>query len=350
MSTLALLRIQPFLAALLVFGGAAQTALGQSSESAPETAAERRADELFERGKALLSAGDYQQACALLSESYQADPATGSLLALALCHERAGHTASAFQAYRQVALRARAEEQPERAQVASQRAQALEAGFSTLTIDVRQVEGAAGLEVLVDDVPLPLEQVGEPIPVDPGQVCIEVSADDRLPWRTSLVVDPGRNVLHVVAPRLEARPAPIAPVVAVRAASAEPKARPAKEPPPRDRRYIALRRAGAVVLTAGAVGVVAGGGLVVRAVRKDNDSEAGCVDDACTPAGRRDRLAARTAGNAATATLAVGGALVGAGVVAYLVARRRHDQRESRLRAGLWTTPQLAGVSFGGEF
>jgi hypothetical protein len=68
-----------------------------------------QAEALFRRGKESLAAGDHTRACSLLAESYRLDAATGTLLALALCHERQGKLVAAIDEYKDVVVRARAE-------------------------------------------------------------------------------------------------------------------------------------------------------------------------------------------------------------------------------------------------
>ncbi len=63
------------------------------------------ADQAFERGRRLLEAGRYAEACAAFSESQRLDPQLGTEFNLAQCLEKTGKLASALTAYRDVASR-----------------------------------------------------------------------------------------------------------------------------------------------------------------------------------------------------------------------------------------------------
>src|SRR5690606_6144737 len=60
------------------------------------------AEALFESGHEAMSGGDYDTACARFAESNRLDPAVGSLLNLAICEEKRGRLATAWQLYKRV--------------------------------------------------------------------------------------------------------------------------------------------------------------------------------------------------------------------------------------------------------
>lgn len=115
--------ISAVLALTLVLVGRADA---QDAAPAP-SGASAHADALFNEGKAKLATEDYAEACRLFAGSFAMDPATGTLLALALCHERAGDLKAAIAEYRSAADRAQMEGRADRAEAATKRADELEA-------------------------------------------------------------------------------------------------------------------------------------------------------------------------------------------------------------------------------
>src|SRR5262249_9360049 len=99
-----------------------------------ETSNAASAEALFRDGKRLLEAHDYAASCSKLAESFRLAPATGTLLAPAMCHEAQGRIATAWGEYTDAAARARTEGRSDREQGALQRAAQLEAKLSTLNI------------------------------------------------------------------------------------------------------------------------------------------------------------------------------------------------------------------------
>jgi hypothetical protein len=99
----------------------------QAAPAAAPSSSAAHADALFNEGKAKLAEQSYSEACPLFAGSFAIDPATGTLLALALCHERSGELRTAITEYRSAAERARKEGRDDRAQAATKRADELEA-------------------------------------------------------------------------------------------------------------------------------------------------------------------------------------------------------------------------------
>src|SRR5262249_14269943 len=124
------------------------------------------AEALFRDGKELLAHEDYEHACPKLSESFRLDPATGTLLALAICHEREGKIGSAWGEYTDVASRSKLESRPDREKAARAKANELEPRVSRITIALS--DDAADIDGLVvqrNGVTLPGAVLGTAIPV-----------------------------------------------------------------------------------------------------------------------------------------------------------------------------------------
>ncbi|HEV8550838.1 MAG TPA: hypothetical protein VGQ57_17450 [Polyangiaceae bacterium] len=305
------------LAALLAF-----SARARATEARDATAAEA----LFEQGKALLEHGDVEAACPKFAESNRLDPATGTLYALALCHERSGKLATAWAEFIETAGRANGDHNGEREQAARQRAAALQARLSFLEIQVDPLTaGLPGLSVSYDGGTLRPAAFGTSLPVDPGTHVVRAEAPNHRAWEGSVEVgtEPERATLTV--PALEALPdlpPPPPPVVP------PPKPLPA----PRDAGAFELTplRLGGIAL--GAAGLASLGFATAASVRALNEkarSEDSCDASGCADqAGQDARIAAREAATWATVGAISGAVLLGAGVILYVVGKpaARHSQ------------------------
>src|SRR5687768_2630591 len=91
-------------------------ALGSSarSSSAQDANDKAQAEALFQQGLGLFEGGKTQEACPLFEQSHRLEPKLGTLLNLALCHEKLGKTASAWAEFTEAANLAERRNEPDR--------------------------------------------------------------------------------------------------------------------------------------------------------------------------------------------------------------------------------------------
>lgn len=175
---------------------------------------EDEAQRLFEEGRDLLVAGDSANACPKLEESQRLDPANGTLLALAMCHEAEGKLASAWREFTQVAEFAERDGQVDRQLWATQHAAELRARLSTIELRVpKDVRELQNLVVTLNDVQLPPEEWDVAAPIDGGDHHIAIRADGHAQWTRTVTIAKEREQRVVVVPLL--RPDESAPKPAV---------------------------------------------------------------------------------------------------------------------------------------
>jgi len=337
------------------------------------------AEALFRDGRQLLAQKDYAHACPKLAESFRRDPASGTLLALAMCHERDGKVASAWGEYADVASRSKLEGRADRAKAARAKADELEPRVSKLTISISPDYGdTAGLEVKRNGVVVQTALLGTALPVDGGTQTVEATAPGKKKWRAQMALAASGDRQMITVPKLEDEgdpPRAVAkPAATPRARAPEPPSVPTKEDAPAEptpapkpdvasdiaasitpdadsgRGLTGTQRLGIATGAAGLVGLGAGAFFTFRAVSKNNDSKSGCYGDMCLPGAKQDRLDARTAGNLATIGFIAGGALTAAGVVMYIVGRRSSSAQTSSLEAVPLAGPDALGAGLRGSF
>jgi hypothetical protein len=313
-------------AAVLLVVGAAQGAGVQSSDVAV-------AEVLFREGKDRMAAKDYARACPKLADSYRLDPATGTLLALAMCNERANKLASAWAEYADAAARAKREARSDREKAAREKVAALEPRLSYLTIlTARSVTETPGVEITRNGVQVGTATLGTAVPVDGGAYTISVTAPGKKSWSAQINVAPSGERHTLSVPPLDDSAPPVAPIAA-KSASASTKAplaspaepatsaevRQALVAPDSEKRESGYGVFGAATIAAGMVSVGIGTGYMLAAMKKNEDSKPGCDGDRCSPAATQDRLDARAYGNVATIAFLAGGVLVAMGTTLYIV-------------------------------
>jgi serine/threonine-protein kinase len=168
--------------------------------------------------------GKFAEACPMLVESNQVDPAVGTLLYLGECYERIGQTASAWATFQAAAEAARKAAQPEREKMARDRAIALIGQLSKLAVTVGAAARVPGLEVRRDGVELREASWGIGVPVDPGEHTVTAKAPGKQDWSQKIRVEAGGGTttaeiarLDDAAPPPQPAPPPVAPAPALRA-------------------------------------------------------------------------------------------------------------------------------------
>jgi hypothetical protein len=163
----------------------------------------KRADALFNEGRALVDAGKFAEACPKFEESQRLDPGLGTLLNLAACYESVGRLASALTAFRSAEEQARAAgpSEKKREQAAAERARSLESRVARITIVLTAGDRPSGFLVTRDGVPVPALDFGRRLAVDPGTTVISATATGYEPFRTEVVIDAmtGNTVVDIPA-------------------------------------------------------------------------------------------------------------------------------------------------------
>jgi hypothetical protein len=285
---------------------AATVLAGASSAIAQPTAADRTlAETLFEQGRKLMESGSYAEACPKLAESQKLDPATGTLLNLAACHEKQGQTATAWTEFKDAASLARRDGREDRVQVALQHAAALEPALSRVTISVSAAAAAQGVEVKFDDAVVGRPAWGVAMPADPGSHQVRVTAAGKKPWSTTVEVGAKNDSKQVTVAALEGEQA----VGAGSSASGGQSSTTGETGK-------SSKAAAYVIGGLGIVSLGVGSVFGLQAISKSNDAKDACAGT-CTQSDVDKMSQAKTA--AWISNVGIGLGVVGIGVGAYLL-------------------------------
>ncbi|HXX66627.1 MAG TPA: hypothetical protein VEK07_05580 [Polyangiaceae bacterium] len=284
------------------------------------------AQALFDQGKSAMAAHNYAEACAKFEDSLRLEYGLGTLLNLADCYEAQGKTASAWTKFLEVAAKARAAGQADRARIGRQRAAALASKLSNLVIDVPAAARVEGLVVARDGTATLPAEWGTAIPQDPGTHVISASAPGKKNWSTTVNVPREAATTHVEVPALAALPSePVAgptpwqPSPPTRAFASSP---PPSSRPPHERSRLGIQRIlGIASGVVGLAGVGVGTYFGLYSLAKHNDATRVCATTLCdTSQGVGLWHDATTAGNTSTVAFIVGAVGVGGGLALWLTA------------------------------
>jgi hypothetical protein len=290
------------------------------------------ATQLFKEGRALLDAGRVGPACRKLEESQRLDPGGGTLLNVALCHEREGLTATAWTEFTEALGIAKHDDRQQRIEFARAHIAQLEPELSRLTIQVPPSVDAPDLEIKRDGSIVGRAARDSPIPVDPGDHVVEASAPGRATWRQTIVVGGHGDTKTLVIPALEEATGDVTAVASTApavAATGDTEPHRAGVPVRASAERSDTERSGdrPLGLTIGAwsaigLGVAAAGvgtyfGLHAMALKDDADR--GCPNNACTAQGSSQTRDAIRSGDAATVAFGIAGGGLVVGTVLFLV-------------------------------
>jgi hypothetical protein len=297
------------------------------------------AQALFDEGRRLMDKKRYGEACPKLAESERLDPGGGTLLNLAICHEKQGRLATAKVDYDEALAIAVRDGRKDRQKIARERLAALEPTIPRISVVVAVASDSEGLEVKLDGMVLRRAAWGVATAVDPGAHVIEVTAPSRTPWSTSIVVEASQRKTVDVPQLAPLSPLPQAAPSVVGAPIAQGGLQgpaPADDSPPPDFSSPMVIPArgqanplfyGALAVTLAAATTSAVTGVLAFSADKEAKS-GGCMRDRgyCGDAASAD-AADRARTFAWASTVALGAAAVGA--VAMIVIPQRTSRRRS---------------------
>jgi hypothetical protein len=287
------------------------------------------ADALFVSARGLMQEQRYSEACAKFQESYRLDPASGTLLNLAVCHEHEGKLASAWAEFRAALQEAVAAQRADRIQLAREHAEALAEQIPYLALEVPVAARVPGLEIVRNGVPTLEAAWTEALPVDPGRVRIEVRAPGYRTEIREVTVAPGQHLTVNVPVLQRVRAAdPALTLAGAPASTARPRTNGPAAP--------ARRRWASLSLLAASAAVTAGGiaaGVVTLHEKSRSDDACPELDGErrCSQAGVDAMTSARRWARASDITIGLG--IVGLAAGTYLLIAAPGDEQTDRARA-----------------
>ncbi len=288
------------------------------------------AEGLFRSGRQLMSQGDFAQACPKFAESNRIDPKLGTLLNLALCHERVGKTASAWAEYTAASETARRLGQAEREQVARERAVALEPTLPHVIIEGSLDSGAA---VTLDEQQIRSGAFATAIPVDPGDHVVRATAPGKKPFSESFAMQAG-PVTRTVHVSFEAADAPVAPEASPAPTSgAVESARPSSS-----------RQTWGLVIGGSGIAMIGVGAFFgINAFSMKHTAEGECsAAGVCTPAGNDALGTMKTSETISTVSVLAGIGALGVGAYLVLFPAKPADSISAQHTAVVRVGPNLA--------
>ncbi len=306
---------------------------------AQDASEQATAQALFDEGMRLFGESQFDESCKKFAASLKLVDAMGTRGKLAECYEKAGKTASAWAAYREVAVLAERAGQPRRAEVATQRAERLKGTLSYLTVTVSAEAQIPGLRITRNGVLLSQGAYGTAIATDPGPQTIEVHGEGYHSQTVEQSLADGGSET-VMIPVLEAKPVALHTDASLTSNEASPASS-------------TQRIAGISAVAAGGGALIASAVLGLSAKSKYDgafddglcDSSNQCNDDGVTAVDD-----ARSLATVSTIFAISGVVLAGAGTYLWLSSPKSMESQNQALRIAPTGSHQDIGISLSGRF
>lgn len=286
---------------------------GATAQPKPEAA------QLFEEARTLILQERYAEACPKLEESFRLDPAVGTSLNAALCYDKLGHLATAYEWYEWSAGMAMVSKQDAREAHARQQMARLDAEAPHFVVHFSK--GVAGIEARLDG---GLISIKTAMRINAGAHELELRAPGHSPWKGTWIAVNGRTTTLEI-PELRRTSA----AVEKRAPPAHPKAK-------RSNQLIASYIVGGASIAV----LIAGVGYGVSARSEWNEAWRSGLPDHAETAKAHDKAAT---------TLSVFG-LFGLGTGALLWFTSPRDEARTGAVLAPAVSPGKLGVTYSGTF
>ena len=318
--------------------GLAYVSISIAALAEPTSADKSLATQLFKEGRTLVDQGKFAEGCRKLEESQRLDPGGGTLLNLALCHEKEGRTATAWTEFTEALGIARKDDRPQRAEMAQQHIEALEPTLSRLIVQVPPGSDLPDLEIKRDGTGIRRAAWGTAMPIDPGEHLLEAFALGKIPWKQTVTVGGKAETKTIAVPPLDNAPVVATPVAPATAGSTPVHLVEVRRP---------INPAAWVAFGIGAVGVGAGTYFGLRAMSDQKTADEKCPRDQCNSEGSSANANAIKWANLATVGFGVG--VLGVGLGTYLLLSRGTTTVPSTAASAKWIAPHAVAVDVSPE-
>ncbi len=316
---------------------AAAVTIPTSAWAEPSKEDVEKADALFREAQILVQKGQISEGCAKFAESQALDPANGTLLNLAICHEKEGKYGSAYKELHELLGIIEGSKNPddrERARIANERLKVVEKKLSRVTFDVSLLPSDATLTLDGEE----LGSSTSDVIVDPGSHTVEVTAPRKKPAKKTFeVTEPGTttvklDALEDVTPPKPAEPPPPAP----------------EKEPPAPSFWTGQRVLGAGLVGVGLVGVGVGSFFGLETFAKRDERDPHCRGTICDAEGMRLHDEAKSSATISTIAFGAGAAALVVGTILFVSGGPKSTTGRAPALRGVAVGP--GGVVLSGAF